>query len=228
MKRCALLIVLAAAGFSCPMPGCASESTSLSHSFGRDSGRAMQRQGQLAAMSFREAAEHMATGFDVIATPEPGSLRDEYSRARTVLAKADSRIRVAKTRLRAFEEGGRERLRKWESEIRSIKDEGMRSESRARYESVREGFRGCIDALDAAQETFKPVRTALADRTMFLRNAGGTATSPPVDDVLQAQVEAMMRAVDAAEARSEAFTRLVLPPDEAEKALTGEELSPAL
>jgi hypothetical protein len=150
--------------------------------------------------SVRTLDARMAVGADPEAT---------YDMGRRFLATAESRQRIASTRLDLARDQARKLFDEWDEEIDRYEDDALRRASRERWRAVNARYEAARDALAAADERFEPVAVHLSDRLLFAKHHRSDQALPPTPQGVRDPAPEIDNLETATRSASEAVGRFV-------------------
>lgn len=156
--------------------------------------------------SVRTLDSRMAVG----ANPE-----ESYDMARRFLATAESRQRIASTRLNLARDQARQLFEEWDEEISRYEDDALRRASKETRRAVNLRYEAAKDALAAADERFEAVAVHLSDRLLFAKHNRSAPALPPAPEGVRdpaPDIEALEKATRSASAAVANFAGAIESP----------------
>jgi hypothetical protein len=160
---------------------------------------------QEAAKEEFESALEKFTG--VVDVP-PSKLKDTYESLNDAFEDSKSRAEKVSDRIDAVESVSKALFEEWEDEIDQISNVRLKSSSQKQLRNSRKQYNELITAMRRAESKMEPVLTAFQDQVLFLKhnlNAQAIASLRGELAMIQTDVAALVRDMEASIARSQAF-----------------------
>jgi hypothetical protein len=159
---------------------------------------------EAAKEEFQSALEKFAS---VVEVP-PSKLKDTYESLNDAFEDSKARAERVSDRIDAVESVSDALFEEWEDEIGQISNTRLKSSSKSQLNNSRRQYDGLIKAMRRAESKMEPVLTAFQDQVLFLKhnlNAQAVASLKGELAVIETDVAALIRDMEASIARSQAF-----------------------
>lgn len=153
---------------------------------------------------FRDALER----FGEVVAYDGGSLEARYDALRRELERSEARAQDVRERIEAVEDVSEALFYEWERELDEYSDAGLRRASERKLAATQRQYERLIGAMWRAESRIEPVLRPLRDQVLFLKhnlNARAVASLEGELVTVEADVEALVRAMEDAIAEADAF-----------------------
>ncbi|MEM8768383.1 MAG: DUF2959 domain-containing protein [Pseudomonadota bacterium] len=159
---------------------------------------------QEAKEEFQSALEKFSS---VVEVP-PSELKDTYEELSDAFDDAESRAEKVRDRIESVEDVSDALFEEWGEEVDQITNSRLRSASAEQLRSSQSQYRELIGSMRRAESKMDPVLDAFRDQVLFLKhnlNAQAIASLEGELGMIETNVAALIRDMEASIARSEAF-----------------------
>jgi hypothetical protein len=159
-----------------------------------------------AKTQFQSALEQ----FSSVVNFRGGELEAKYNRLSTELDQSEARAQTVHTRIAAVEEVAEALFKEWEGELAQYTNDTLRRASARQLALTRQRYTPLMSAMKRAEAKMPPVLAAFRDHVLFLKhnlNAQAIAALQQELVVVETDIAALMRAMEASIAEADAFIK---------------------
>lgn len=139
-----------------------------------------------------------------------GDLEKTYDRLKSEYDDSSTRATAVRKRISEMETVANDLFREWESEIKEISTESMRSSSRDQLRQTRERYEDMHTALKRAEKSMDPVITKFRDHVLFLKhnlNAQAIASLKGESAAIQSDIVKLIEDMNTSIQRADEFIK---------------------
>ncbi len=161
---------------------------------------------QEAGEQFRSALDR----FREVVNVEGGELEEKYETLSATFERSEARAEEVSKRIDAGEEVAGALFEEWEAELKQYRDKRLQVESRRTLAETRRLYRDLMRTMRQVESRMDPVLAAFNDQVLFLKhnlNARAVASLRPALGRIEADVERLIREMEAAIREADVFIR---------------------
>jgi Protein of unknown function (DUF2959) len=161
---------------------------------------------QAAKEQFQSALERFRTVINF----RGGELEATYTELSAELERSEARAQTVQQRIAAVEEVAEALFKEWEGELAQYTNESLRRASARQLAQTRQRYTPLLRTMKRAEATMTPVLTTFRDQVLFLKhhlNARAIAAVRQEGVAVEAEITALIRALEAAIAEADAFRK---------------------
>jgi Protein of unknown function (DUF2959) len=139
-----------------------------------------------------------------------GELEATYTELSAELERSEARAQTVHQRIAAVEDVAEALFKEWEGELAQYTNESLRRASARHLAQTRQRYTPLLRTMKRAEATMTPVLATFRDQVLFLKhnlNARAIAAIRQEGVAVEAEITALIRAMEAAIAEADAFLK---------------------
>ena len=148
--------------------------------------------------------------FKSVVNVKGGDLEAEYNKLNDAYGRSKERAQAVHDRIGSVEDVSDALFGEWRDELKQYSSDSLRRRSQEQYDATQEKYKQLIAAMKKAASKIDPVLAPMHDQVLFLKhNLNARAIASLGDELVsvQANVDSMLREMDAAIAEADAFIK---------------------